>query len=290
MAVDLHLHSTASDGGFAPREVVEHAHEIGLHCISLTDHDTVVGMDEAKARADQLGISFIPGIEMTARDGAKEVHILGYFIDHRDERLLRALSETLARIVGRLEKMLAKLTSLGFPVTMEEVREVAGHGTMGRPHIARVMLRRGYIRDHQEAFNRFLGENCPAYVGIEDAISPREAYELILGAGGVPSLAHPGLHGRADMMGEIEISNHIEWGAMAIEIYHSRHDNFMVEYYKRLARKYALAVTGGSDCHGHFYPTVLMDRRFVPDWVADKLFLFYENMMRQSRKQAQPRS
>jgi predicted metal-dependent phosphoesterase TrpH len=287
MAVDLHLHSTASDGGFTPRELVEHAHEIGLHCISLTDHDTVAGMDEAKARAEQLAIPFIPGIEMTARDGTREVHILGYFIDHRNEQLVSALNETLARIVGRIEKILAKLTTLGFPVPMDEVRAAAGHGTMGRPHIARVMLRRGYVRSHQEAFDRFFGENCPAYVGIEDAISPREAYQLIRGAGGVPSLAHPGLHGRAEMMGELEISNHVEWGAMAIEIYHSRHDNFMVEYYKRLARKYALAVTGGSDCHGNFYPTVLMDRRFVPDWVANKLFSFYEKMMRRGKKQAQ---
>jgi predicted metal-dependent phosphoesterase TrpH len=290
MAVDLHLHSTASDGGFTPREVVDHAHQIGLRCISLTDHDTVEGIEEAQSRAQELAIPFIPGIEMTARDGTKEVHILGYFIDHRNERLLRALAETLERIVGRIEKMLAKLTRLGYPVTMDEVKEIAGVGTMGRPHIARVMVRRGYIRRHQEAFDRFLGENCPAYVGIEDAITPREAYELLLGAGAIPSLAHPGFLGRADMMGELEICNHIEWGAQALEIYHSRHDGYMVDYYKRVARKYSLAVTGGSDCHGNFYPTILMDRLFVPDWVAEKLILFHEKLVQQRKQPTQPHS
>jgi predicted metal-dependent phosphoesterase TrpH len=285
MAIDLHLHSSASDGGFTPRVVVEHAHELGLRCIALTDHDTVEGIDEASARAEELNIPFIRGIELTAQDGKQEVHILGYFIDHHNERLLQHLHGTLERIVGRVEKIVAKLNHIGYPVTMEEVKEIAGKGTMGRPHIARAMQRRGYIRTHQEAFNRFLGENCPAFVEVNDAIPPPEAYELILEAGGIPSIAHPGFLGRADMMGEIEVCNHIEWGAMAIEIYHPRHDNYMVDYYKRLARKYSLAVTGGSDCHGNFYQYILMDRKFVPDWVAEKFLAFHEKLS-SKRKQS----
>jgi predicted metal-dependent phosphoesterase TrpH len=281
MAVDLHIHSSASDGGFSPSEVVEHAKRIGLKVISLTDHDTVDGIEKAIKKAEELGIEFIPGIELTAINDGREVHILGYFIDHRNEALLKHIRETSKRIVGRVEKILGKLKELGYEVTMEEVREVGNRGTIGRPHIARVMVKRGYVRTHQEAFNRFLGDNCPAYVGIDDAIGPEVAYDLIRGAGGLASIAHPGFLGRADMMKELEICNHIEWGASAIEVYHTKHDNYMTDYYKRMAKKYSLAVTGGSDCHGDYYSQILMEKSFVPDWVAEKLKAYYEKYREQ---------
>lgn len=278
MAIDLHLHSNASDGGFTPAQVVEHAHSIGLKCIALTDHDTIDGIPEAQRRAEELGLPFIPGIEMTALDNGVEVHILGYFIDLNCTQLQEAIKEIHSRIERRVRLIIEKLCNLGIEVSFEEVREAAGKGTMGRPHIARVMFKKGYISSHQEAFDKYIGEGKPAFVEVEDAMSPEEAYHLISKCGGIPAIAHPGYLGRAKMMTDDDIFNHRIWGARAIEIFHSKHDNYMINYYLNLAKKYDLGITGGSDCHGNFYPTILMDRKAVPDWVAEKFIAFCEKI------------
>lgn len=278
MAVDLHIHSTASDGTFTPSQVVDYAQKLGLKCIALTDHDSVAGVDEAQKRAKELGLPFITGIELTVLDRGNEVHILGYFIDINCLELLEAIKETHKRIYRRIQQIVAKLNQLGFNLTVEEVEQVANGATLGRPHIARLMVKKGYITNYQEAFRRYIGEGCPAYVGIEDALKPKDAYDLIYTANGLPAIAHPGYQGRANMMIDDDIFNHKIWGAQAIEVYHSRHDSFMVDFYMRLARRYSMAITGGSDCHGNFFPQILMERCFVPDWVAEKLIAFREKL------------
>ncbi len=277
MACDLHIHSTASDGGFSPSEVVEHAYGLGLTYISLTDHDTFDGIEEAQGRASELGIPFISGIEMTTVLDDHEIHILGYFADHNDETLNKALEESHHFTLVRLKEIIRRLARLGYPITIEEVKQIAGKGSMGRPHIARAMVRRGYVENNQEAFEHFIGLDCPAYVAPQ-GMPPEKAYRLILGAGGIPAIAHPGLFGRADMMRDDKVSTHREWGVLAIEAFHPRHDNFMINYYIQLARKLRMGIVGGSDCHGSYYAKILMDRKAVPDWVAQKFLAFYEEI------------
>jgi len=276
MACDLHIHSDASDGGFTPVQVVEHASHIGLSCISLTDHDTFDGIDEAARRARELSLPFIPGIEMTAVLEQNEIHILGYFADCSEEKICKALVRGRSNTVKRLTYITEKLTRLGYPVDIAEVEEISGRGSLGRPHLALIMLRKGYVKTTQEAFERYIGSEGPAYVP-PIAISPREVYQLIRGAGGIPAIAHPGLPGRADMMGDNEIAVHREWGAEAIEVFHPRHDDYMTGLYLKLARKFNMAVVGGSDCHGPYYPHILMDRKKVPDWVAEKFISYHES-------------
>jgi len=282
MACDLHLHSTASDGGFTPIQVVDHAHEVGLTTISLTDHDTVAGIRDARTRAQELGLPFIPGIEMTSVDNNNEIHILGYFLNTEDEKLRETLKKSRRLTLKRLAMIASLLTELGYPLTIDEVREMRSGVSLGRPHVAQAMVRRGYVKNTQEAFERFIGSYGPAYAS-PIGLGPEEAYKLILEAGGIPAIAHPGQGGRADMMQDNDIATHKEWGALAIEVFHPRHDRFMVTYYMKLAQKFGMGVVGGSDCHGTYYPIILMDRKTVPDWVAEKFFEFYEHYCRKSR-------
>lgn len=275
MACDLHLHSTASDGGFTPAQVVEYAAGIGLTCISLTDHDTFYGIPEAQKKAAELGMPFIPGIEMTSVYGGEEIHILGYFANFNEPSINEALKRSKEATSRRLTAITVKLTSLGYPLTMDEVLSYAGMGSMGRPHVARAMLERGYVESVHEAFERFIGSDGAAYVPPL-GVSPEEVYKLILNAGGIPAIAHPGLVGRADMMQENDILTHREWGALAIEAFHPRHDDFITSFYSKLAQKYNMGIVGGSDCHGSYYPKIMMDRKAVPDWVAEKFRIFSE--------------
>lgn len=278
MAIDLHLHSNVSDGTFSPTQVVEYAHSIGLKCISLTDHDSVDGIPEAQQRARELDLPFIPGIEMTTLHRGNEIHVLGYFINHECPRLASTLKAIHERIERRIKAILEKLVALDYQVTFDEVKEASGRGTLGRPHIARVMFNKGYIQNHQEAFDNFIGEGKPAYVEVEDALSPEQAYHIITECGGIASIAHPGYLGRTKMLHDDDIFNHRIWGARAVEVFHTKHDTYMVNYYLSLARKYDLAVTGGSDCHGNFYPTILMERKMVPDWVAEKFIEYCQKI------------
>jgi hypothetical protein len=277
MACDLHIHSNVSDGGFTPKEVVNHASEIGLTCIALTDHDTFLGIEDACLYASKTGLSFIPGIEMTSVIDSNEIHILGYFVDAQNTALNTALLKSRQFSLARLTSIIERLTELGYPIVMQEVLAVAGKGSIGRPHVAKVMVQHGYVESIHDAFERFIGSYGPAYIPPQ-GIPPEDVYQLLRNAGGVPAIAHPGLTGRADMMREDEIANHVEWGALAIEVFHPRHDDYMVSYYMKVAQKFNLGIVGGSDCHGPFYPKILMDRKLVPDWVAEKFKAFYRNL------------
>jgi hypothetical protein len=277
MACDLHIHSTASDGGFTPIQVVDYAYSIGLTCISLTDHDTVEGIEDAKNRANTLGIPFIPGIEMTTVVEEREIHILGYFIDNHSQSLDNTLKFSRNQTFDRLSEIIRNLTDQGYFLTMQEVQEISGPGSMGRPHVAQAMVRHGYVENTQEAFERFIGSDGTAYVPPK-GIHSRDAHRFIMEAGGIPAVAHPGQGGRADMMRDHEIEMHKEWGAMAIEVFHPRHDDYMINYYLKLAQKMGMGIVGGSDCHGSYYPKILMDKKLVPDWVGQKIRDFYQTL------------
>ena len=217
MRIDLHVHTNASDGLFAPAEVVRKAREAGLSALGIADHDTVNGVEEALQAAGEERIEVVPAVEINAYHGAFEYHILGYFLDHRDERLGRALAELREARIVRMRRIVEKLGALGMEVDPEEIFAAAGGGSVGRPHIARVMLQRRYVSSMREAFDRFIGEGKPAYAP-RSKLAPGEAIALIREASGVAVLAHPGLWGGDELIPQLAA-----WGIAGIEVYTPDH-------------------------------------------------------------------
>ncbi len=199
--VDLHLHSTASDGLLTPSEVVRSALEAGLVAIALTDHDTVAGVEEAQRAAQGTGLEVIPGVEINSEGEWGDLHFLGYYVDPHDRFLRERLEAMREARLGRARKMVRKLAQMGMPLDWEEVRALAGGESVGRPHIARALLQRGYIASTQEAFDRYIGNDGPAYVP-RLRLTPPEVIEAIHRAGGVAVLAHPAHSGVVDRIPE----------------------------------------------------------------------------------------
>jgi predicted metal-dependent phosphoesterase TrpH len=244
--VDLHVHSTASDGRLSPAEVIGMAAERGLVYIALADHDNVDGIAPAKAAAKRFpGLSVIPAIEISTDIPEGEVHILGYFIDYADPALLARLDDFKNSRLRRAKKMVAKLEALGVPVDWERVLELAGTSTIGRPHVAQAMIEKGRVSSFKEAFDEYLGHGKPAYVE-RDKMLPAEAVALIVKARGLPVLAHPLTS--ADPEGLIlELK---PAGLVGLEAYYNGYTPEQVEGLLALAQKHNLIATGGSDFHG----------------------------------------
>jgi len=245
MAVDLHLHSTASDGTLRPAEIIAKAHEIGLTAVALTDHDSVAGIQEALTESINLSLTFIPGLEMSSEYGEKDIHILGYFIDYTQVRLIEALVSLRAARVDRGEKMVEKLAELGLHISFSEVEACACGGALGRPHVAQIMVKQGLVANISEAFERFIGRGGPAYVS-KYVLTTAQIIDLIHRAGGVASLAHPGPSG----VDEPLLRLLQESGLDAVEVWHTDHSPKQTRYFLELADCLGLMVTGGSDCHG----------------------------------------
>lgn len=240
--VDLHAHSTASDGELTPAALVQYAHERGLSALALTDHDTVDGLDAAIEAARGNALELVPGVELSCDVPKNEVHILGYFIDWRDANFLALLAKFREGRFGRAEKMTKKLTTLGAPITFERVRQIAGDASIGRPHVAQALVEAGHVATVSEAFERFIGRTGPAYVE-RFRLTPEDAVALILRAGGVPVLAHPR-----------EVTQYIEplvkVGLIGLEALYGMYDEATRADLVRRAKQYDLIVTGGSDFHG----------------------------------------
>lgn len=249
--VDLHSHSTASDGTFAPADVVQLAKNSGLSALALTDHDTVAGIAEAKEAAARLGIDFLPGIEISAefpRPGT--LHILGYGIDPNRPSLKNLTEQLIAGRNNRNPQIIAKLNELGLDVSMAEWEAEAKGNVLGRPQLAAILLRKGYVNSIKQAFDRYIGQGAPAYFDKE-RLTPRQAFEKIREAGGLPVLAHPvQLRLENDAQLEQQIKNLLDIGLAGIEVIHSDHNAEVVQKLTRLADKYNLLKTGGSDFHG----------------------------------------
>lgn len=242
--VDLHCHTTRSDGTFTPTELVEEAARRGLAAIAVTDHDAVDGIDEALQTARRTRVHVVPGVEISTDVDGGEVHILGFCINYKDEDLLGLLESQRESRVRRVERMLKKLAALGISLNMEDVLEHAGEGSVGRPHIAAAMVRAGHVLTWDEAFTRYIGFHAPAYVS-RSKLTPYEAVEAILAAQGVPVMAHPGLAGKDEMIPQL-----VERGLGGIEAFYPHHTPAQQEHYERIADEYGLIATGGSDCHG----------------------------------------
>jgi hypothetical protein len=244
MRIDLHTHTTASDGHLTPSALVEAAWGAGIQVLGVTDHDTVDGLSDAAAHAGRLGLTFVAGVELSAYWKQVERHILGYFCDPEDPSLRTFLRHTRSARLERLHAMLNRLGRLGIRVPANEVLAEARGGNVGRPHLARVLLRRGLVGSTQEAFDRYLATGRPAYVPRSD-VSVVDAIRVIHEAGGVASLAHPGFEPRDEAIPEL-----VAAGLDAIEVYHPKHLPAETAHYRQLATRHGLLVSGGSDYHG----------------------------------------
>lgn len=243
--IDLHLHTRFSDGTETPQRVVELAHEAGLCAIAITDHDNTDAFDQASSAASRHGIELITGIEMSAAAGSTEVHILGYLFDRNNEALKKHLANQQQRRVSRVYEMAAQLAKVGVVIDAQEVLTLAGEGTVGRPHVARVLVSRGYVSSMPEAFDRYIGDGKPGFVS-GSTVSPSEIIRLIRQAGGVPVLAHP-IYLKNDAL----IDQFAREGLAGIEAYHSSHTPEQVRRYEQVASRLKLLKTGGSDYHGN---------------------------------------
>ncbi|SMB96256.1 hypothetical protein SAMN00017405_1486 [Desulfonispora thiosulfatigenes DSM 11270] len=241
---DLHIHTLFSDGQYSPTNVVEKAKEIGFSAISITDHDTFDGIEEAVSVGDKLGIEVIPGIEISTVWDKKEIHILGYFCNQNNYNLQNKLKVMQSARRDRMEKIVFILNKLNYKINYEEIIKLSGNGSVGRPHIARLLVEKGYIRSVKEAFNQLLSPGCPAYVE-RYKITPQEALDLILKAQGIPIIAHPGILNDDDIIPQL-----VNLGLMGIEVWHPDHTKKMSKKYASIAKKHDLLLTGGSDWHG----------------------------------------
>jgi predicted metal-dependent phosphoesterase TrpH len=240
--VDLHAHSTASDGELSPAALVQYAQARRLAALALTDHDTVDGIDDALQAARGTPLQLIPGVELSCDVPKTEVHILGYFMDGHSPELAAMLVRFRDGRYGRAEKMVRKLTALGAPISFERVKQIAGDASLGRPHVAQVLVEAGHVATTAEAFDRLIGRNGPAYVE-RFRLEPEDAVAIILRAGGVPVLAHP-----RDVTHWIEPL--VKVGLIGLEARYGAYDEMTRGDLVRLAKRYDLLVTGGSDFHG----------------------------------------
>ncbi|MFC1937730.1 PHP domain-containing protein [Chloroflexota bacterium] len=244
--VDLHLHSTASDGLLSPEEIVHRAVELGLNVIALADHDTVEGIPLVLASAGNFPrLTVIPAVETSTDLPRGEAHVLGYFIDYTDPDLLARLESMRDSRRERAQNIIAKLGNLGINIEWERVQEIAGDGSMGRPHIARAMLEKGYIPSIKEAFTSYISRGGVAYAERQK-MTPVEAVQLILRAKGLPVLAHPfTMEDPEAMVVELKAA-----GLIGVEVYYSGYTVGEIGQLVGLAEKYNLIATGGSDYHG----------------------------------------
>ena len=241
---DLHVHTTASDGTLTPEQVVLEAARIGLGAVGIADHDTVCGIESGLAAAETVGIVLMPGVEINTDYGKDEIHILGYFIDHRSPSLTANLERQRSARFERGKRIVERLNELGVNVSFDRVQEIAGGGAIGRPHIARALVESGYAGSMNGAFGKFLVRGAPGYVA-RHKLTPFQAVDMVREAGGVAVIAHPGINKHDELIPKL-----VEAGVQGIEAHHTEHSPIQAKHYAEVARQYDLIVTGGSDSHG----------------------------------------
>ena len=243
--VDLHSHTTASDGTLAPRELVRAAVKRGVRVLAVTDHDSTDGLSEALDEATRHPpLVIVPGLEINCDVPGAEVHVLGYEVDYEAVWFQDFLREQRAERVARVHRIAERLAELGMPIDPAEVFAIVKEGSAGRPHVAQVMVRRGYVKSVREAFDRWLHAGGPANVPRR-RLTPVDAIAIIRRAGGVPVFAHPGLAARDEAIPDM-----VAGGLMGIEVYYAEHSATQTAHYKDLCRRHGLIATGGSDYHG----------------------------------------
>jgi len=250
MYIDLHIHTTESDGSLTPSQVVHYAKEKGLKAIAITDHDTINGNEEAIKEGISEGVEVIPGVEISVDYSPGTMHMLGYFITTEDPILNEKLTLLQDSRADRNPRIIEKLNKLGLSLTYDEVVQVSGGGQVGRPHMAQVLMEKGYIKSIKEAFDKYLGKGAPAYLD-KFRLGAEEAIAMITNAGGIPVLAHPStLYCKSSDELDALLKKLVNQGLQGLEVYYSEHDERKTSSYKLLAKRYILAITGGSDFHG----------------------------------------
>jgi 3',5'-nucleoside bisphosphate phosphatase len=263
--IDLHLHSTASDGSYPPETVVVMAEARGVGVMALTDHDTLAGIPAAQERAARAGIRLIPGVELSASEEGADVHLLAYGFDPEDANLLVSIARFREGRRERAVKILARLKGLGIRISMDTVEEISRGAAIGRPHVAEALLRDGHVETFNEAFQRYLGHHAPAHVP-KQVVKLEEASTIVREAGGVTILAHPGTLNRDHL-----IPTWARRGLDGIEVWHSKHDAAAIERYRGFAQLHGLLMTGGSDFHGERTPDAVIGGVAVPKSILKPL-------------------
>lgn len=251
--LDLHNHTTASDGALSPTALIERAHENGITGIAVTDHDTLAGLPEAQAAGQRLGVEVYSGIEISAtRDNGGSLHILGFCFDLESESLKAAINKLRAAREGRNVLICEKLSSLGMPISIEELSAIA-ETTIGRPHFAKIMIEKSYVESAHEAFDKWLGTGCPAYVDKE-VLSPAQAIEAIHSAGGLAVLAHPLIYAKDAKKLETLLESLVAVGLDGVEVYYGSYTPGEINMVRCLADRLGLIPAGGSDFHTDPHP------------------------------------
>lgn len=252
--IDLHTHSTASDGSLTPTELVSLARDAGLAALALTDHDTTAGLAEACAAGREMGVEVIPGCELSVGEGKRSMHIVGLYLPEHPARLAEALDFVIRARSNRNQQIVDKLNEQGVDVTLEEIRAEA-EGTVGRPHFAKVLLDKGVVNSFQQAFDVWLGNEGKAYVP-RTRLTAAQALEVLKAEGATPVLAHPYLLGLSAPELDRRVAELKEMGLEGIEAFYTEHSQSQTEQYKGLAKKHGLVLSGGSDFHGDPKPQV----------------------------------
>jgi hypothetical protein len=261
---DLHVHTRISDGIFTPEDAVKQAHRAGLAAVAIADHDSVDGIQAAIWAGKKYGVEIIPAVELSSGFGNHELHIVGYYIDWQNKRFWDKLFVLQEARRERARKIVEKLQELGIDISYNLVIALDG-GVVGRPHIAQAMVSRGYVESIDKAFDKYLGAGKPAYVA-KYPLSPAGAIKLIKKAGGLPVLAHPVFARVDDMLPKL-----VEDGLRGIEVYHIKQDAKVSKHYMRLARRYGLLSTGGSNSHGDVFVGCVRVPYSIVERIKDEL-------------------
>lgn len=272
MKADLHVHSTASDGTLAPRDLVALALERGLCVLAIADHDSVEGLSEAAEAAHGTPLTLVPAVELSANANGRDVHILGYFIRPDDEQLREHLTDLRAARLRRARTMVDALTAAGLTVGIDDVLRLSDGGAVGRSHIARALVSRGHAETVADAFQRLIGRERPFYVA-KDVRMPSQAIACIREAGGIAVVAHPGISDADDLLGSM-----IEAGLRGIEAYHADHTPEQRDHYAKIAADFGLLTTGGSDFHGPAAPNPMLGSVRIPFEAIDALLAAGEDL------------
>ncbi len=257
--IDMHVHSSASDGTFAPSDLLAEAKKAGLCAMALTDHDTMDGIEEAQQAANELGIELVPGVEISTEYNGREIHVLGYYVSQESPRLKAMLEEFRDFRATRNVRMVERLREEGFSITMEQLREKFPDSVLTRAHMSRFLCDTGQLPDTRTAFSKYLGENCCCYID-RPKISPADAVELIREAGGLAVLAHPVLCNLPDEELLEMIAEMKQAGMCGLEAVYSENTADDEAHMKKLAEEFDLCVTGGSDFHGKNKPDIQLGK------------------------------
>ncbi|MFW6266299.1 MAG: PHP domain-containing protein [Halanaerobiales bacterium] len=258
MTADLHLHSTYSDGSYTPRELIKEAANLNINPVAITDHDTVEGIEPGLRAAKDFDVDLIPAIEFSTFSGKAEIHILGYYIDYKNDQLLQTVEKIFNARLERAKKMVKLLNQQDINISYDQVKKLAGDDYVGRPHVARAMVEEGYISEIGEAFSsNYIGNGGRAYVA-KYKITPTEAIKLIKKVKGIPVLAHPYFINHGDPLSFEDIYELKQEGLLGVEVYHSKHTAEATSQYLKIAKELDLLITGGTDFHGENSPEIKM--------------------------------